>query len=136
VVVSREELIQQTYARWLDAASRVAFSASLLAFVMYASGALPPFVPLDALPALWHLPVDEFLARTGAPTRWGWLQLLGFSDYLSLACIALIGVVTLVCYLAVLPLLLRLGERLQAALVAAQVLVLLAAASGVLAGGP
>ena len=133
--MSREDLIQETYARCLDAATRAAFAASLLAFVVYASGLVPSFVPLEALPALWHLPVDQYLARTGAPAGWGWLHLLGFSDYLNLACIALIGAVTLACYLAVLPLLLRLRERLQAALVAAQVLVLLVAASGVLAGG-
>jgi hypothetical protein len=132
--MSREDLIQETYARWLDAGSRAAFAASLVAFAAYAGGLLPPFVPLDALPALWHLPVDQYLAKTGAPAGWGWLRLLGFSDYLNLACIALIGAVTLVCYLAVLPLLLHLRERLQAALVAAQVLVLLVAASGVLAG--
>ena len=48
---------------------------------------------------------------------------------------ALVGLVTLLCYLVTLPLLLRLGERLQAALVGAQILVLLAAASGFLAGG-
>jgi hypothetical protein len=132
--MSREELIQETYARWLDASTRAAFAASLLAFIVYASGLVPSFVPLDALPALWHLPVEEYLARTGAPAGWGWLGLLGFSDYLNLGCIALIGAVILVCYLAVLPLLLRLGERLQAALVAVQVLVLLVAASGILAG--
>ena len=130
--MTREDLIQQTYARWLDAATRAAFAASLAAFAAYASGLAPSFVPLDALPRLWQLPLEQYLAQTGAPEGWGWLQLAGFSDYLNLACIALIGAVTLLCYLAVLPLLLRLGERLQAALVAAQALVLLVAASGVL----
>jgi hypothetical protein len=133
--MNREELIQRTYARWLEAASTLAFGAALLAFVVYASGLLPAFVPLEELPALWHLSADQYLARTGAPARWGWLELLAFSDYLSLACIALIGLVTLLCYLATLPLLLRLGERLQAALTLAQLLVLLLAASGLLAGG-
>jgi hypothetical protein len=130
-----EELVQDIYARWLDGATRAAFAASLIAFAVYAGGLLPPFVPLDALAALWHLPVEEYLARTGAPARWGWMPLIGFSDYLSLACVALIGVVTAACYLAVLPVLLRLGERLQAGLVGAQLAVLLVAASGVLAGG-
>jgi hypothetical protein len=96
---------------------------------------LPAFVPLDALPALWGLPVGEYLERTGVVSGWGWLGLLRFSDYASLACVALIGLVTLICYLRVLPLLLRLGERLQAVLVLAQALVLLIAASGLLAGG-
>jgi hypothetical protein len=130
-----EQLVQEVYARWLDAATRLAFAASLLAFLLYATGLLPAFVPLDALPALWGLPVGEYLERTGVVSGWGWLGLLRFSDYASLACVALIGLVTLICYLRVLPLLLRLGERLQAVLVLAQALVLLIAASGLLAGG-
>jgi hypothetical protein len=133
--MTREEWVEELYARWLDAATRWAFAASLLAFVLYATGLAPAFVPLDALPALWGLPVGEYLERTGMVSGWGWLGLLRFSDYASLACVALIGMVTLICYLRILPLLLRLGERLQAALVLAQVLVLLIAASGLLAGG-
>jgi hypothetical protein len=133
--MSPENLVQARYARWLDAATRIAFAASLAAFVVYAGGLLPSFVPLEQLASLWHLPVDEFLERTLAPAGWEWLRLLGYSDYLALACVALIGTVTLVCYLAILPLLVRVGERLEAALVAAQVIVLLIAASGALAGG-
>jgi hypothetical protein len=135
VALSREQVLQEFYARWLGAATLIAFAAALVAFVLYAGGILPSFVPLDALPALWRLPVGEYLARTGEPTGWGWLRLLGYADYLSLACVALIAAVTLICYLAVLPMLLRLGDRWQAALVAAQVIVLLVASSGALAAG-
>ena len=76
VAVSREQVVQELYARWLGAVARIAFAASLVAFVLYAGGVLPTFVPLDALPALWQLPVGEYLARTGAPVGWGWLRLL------------------------------------------------------------
>lgn len=133
--MSREQVVQELYARWLGAVTLIAFAAALVAFVLYAGGVLPTFVPLDALPALWQLPVGEYLARTGAPVGWGWLRLLPYADYLSLSCVALIAAVTLVCYLAVLPMLLKLEERVQAALVAAQIIVLLAAASGALAAG-
>jgi hypothetical protein len=133
--MTRQEVIQEVYARWLDVSTRLAFGASLLSFLVYASGVLPSFVPLDTLPALWGLPVGQYLEKTGAPSGWGWVHLLDFSDYLSLACMALVAMVTLICYLALLPLLLRLGEQLQAALVGAQVLILLVAASGFLAGG-
>jgi hypothetical protein len=135
VAVSREQVVQELYARWLGAVTRVAFAAALVAFVLYAGGVLPSFVPLDALPTLWQLPVGEYLARTGAPVGWGWLRLLPDADYVSLGCVALIASVTAVCYLAVLPMLAKLEERVQAALVAAQVIVLLVAASGALAAG-
>jgi hypothetical protein len=133
--MSQDELLQEAYARWLDAGTRLAFAASLIAFVLYAGAVVPSFVPPETLPDLWGLPVDQYLERTGAPAGWGWLALIAFSDYASLACIALIGLVTVLCYFAILPMLLRLGDRLQAGLVIAQAVVLLVAASGVLAGG-
>ena len=133
--MSREQVVQELYARWLGAVSHLAFAGALVAFVLYAGGFLPTFVPLDALPGLWQLPVGEYLARTGGPVGWGWLRLLAYADYLSLGCVALIAAVTVVCYLAVLPMLLKLEERVQAALVAAQIIVLLVAASGALAAG-
>lgn len=132
--MTEDEILQETYARWLDASTRLAFAATLLAFLLYAGGVVPAFVPLETLPDFWALPVDQYLERTGAPAGWGWLGLIAFSDYASLACIALIGLVTVLCYLAVLPMLLRLGDRLQTGLVIAQAVVLVIAASGVLAG--
>ena len=133
--MSREQVVQELYARWLGVATWIAFAAAFVAFVLYAAGVLPSFVPLDALPTLWQLPVGEYLARTHAPVGWDWLRLLPDADYLSLGCVALIASVTSVCYLAVLPMLVKLEERVQAALVAAQLIVLLVAASGALAAG-
>lgn len=131
----RELQVQQLYARWLDAATRIAFAISAAAFLVYAAGILPAHVPLEILPQVWGLPVDEFLRRTGSPAGWSWLGLAGRADTLNLACVALLTLVTAICYLRILPALLGLGERLQAAMAALQVLVLLAAASGFFAGG-
>jgi hypothetical protein len=127
--------VQDVYARWLDAGTRVSFTVSIAAFLLYVSGTLAPQVPLERLPQLWGLPVGEFLRQTAAPSGWDWLPLIGRADYLNLACVALIALVSVLCYLRVVPLLLRLGERLQAAVAIVQVLILLAAASGLLAGG-
>jgi hypothetical protein len=128
--------VQGVYARWLDVATRVSFAASLVAFLLYVSGAMPAYLPLEALPRYWGLPVGEFLRQTGAPAGWYWLRHLGSSaEYLNLGCMAMLGLVTALCYARILPLLLRLGERLQALLAALQIAVLLTAASGFLAGG-
>ena len=126
--------VQRLYARWLDAGTRLSFTLSLAAFLLYLSGLLPAYLPLQRLPELWSLPVDQMLARTGVPVGWSWLGLVGYGDYLNLACVALIGFVTPLCYLRILPLLLQLHERLQAALAALQIVVLLAAASGLFGG--
>lgn len=127
--------LQLLYARWLDAGMRTAFAVSLVAFLLYVSGFLPAYVPLEALPRYWGLPVDEFLRRTGAPAGWAWLGMMDRAEYLNLACVALIASATLVCYLRVLPALIGMRQRLDALIAALQVAVLLAAASGFFAGG-
>jgi hypothetical protein len=60
---------------------------------------------------------------------------MGHGDYLSLAAVALFGLITPICYLRIVAPLLRHGERLQAALAIAQIAVLAAAVSGLFAGG-
>jgi hypothetical protein len=129
------DLIQVTYARWLDIATRTGFAVSLAAFLLYVSGAIEPFVPLERLPQLWALPAARFGEATGAPGGWGWLALVGSADYLNLAAVALFGLVTLVCYARIVPMLFASGERLQAWIALAQVAVLAAAAAGVFTGG-
>jgi hypothetical protein len=120
--------LQELYARWLDFFTKAAFVVSLITLFLYLSGAVPAFVELRQLPQLWVLPVDRYLELTGAPRGWAWLRLTGYGDYLNFIGICLYALVTLFCYLRVIPPLLRSGERVHAALAIAQVLVLLAAA--------
>jgi hypothetical protein len=129
------DLMQATYARLLDVATRIGFFVSLAAFLVYVSGIVEPAVPLAELPRLWSLPASRFVALTGEPTGWGWLALLAKSDFLNLGAVALFGLVTLVCYARIVPMLFAEKERLQACIALAQVLVLAAAAAGVFTGG-
>ena len=129
------DLMQATYARWLDRATRVGFVLSLAAFLVYVTGWVEPFVPLERLPELWSLPATRYAELTGAPGGWGWLALAGRADYLNLAAVALFGLVTLACYVRIVPLLFASGERLHAAIALAQIVVLAAAAAGVFTGG-
>lgn len=126
---------QQVYARWLDWGTRLSLAVLIAAFLAYAFGLTPAALPLAEMPRFWRLPLERYLALSGSPTGWGWLAMLDKGEYQNLVGVALLGLVTVVCYLRVLPLLLARRERLQAAIVAAQVLVLLLAASGLLAGG-
>ena len=125
---------QDIYARWLQAGTRTAFLLSLAALLAYLSGAMAPFVAPERLPQLWTLPAGEFERRAGTPDGWHWLAFAGYSDYLNLAGICLFARLSLVCYARVLPAFLRRGERLPAALAAAQIAVLVAAASGLIPG--
>jgi hypothetical protein len=78
--------------------------------------------------------VDRFLAATGAPSGWGWLAVARHGDYANLIGVAMLGLVTVVCYLRTLPLLFR-REPALGVLAALQIAVLLLAASGLLAAG-
>jgi hypothetical protein len=122
------------YARWLNVATRIALTLLIGTFAVYALGWVEPIIALRTLPELWRLPVGEFIAATGSPTGWGWLWRLGAGDYLNLLGVAFLGGVSIVCYLRIVPHYLREGDRALAWLGIAQVLVLLAAASGLIAG--
>jgi hypothetical protein len=129
-----ERETQTVCARWVDVATHAGFAFSLCVFLLYATGTLPPYVPLQDLPMLWALPAGQFHQAIGAPTGWGWLALIGKGDYLNLAGVAWFALVILICYLRIIPLLAALGERLRMGLAIAQVVVLLASASGLFAG--
>ena len=122
--------LNELYARWLDIATRAGFAISLCAFLVYVGGLLPAYVPLEELPRYWALPVHRFIEVTGAPQGWAWLGELWYGDGLNLAAIALLGLVTPVCYARLVPALIAQRDWLQAALAAAQLVVLLVAASG------
>jgi hypothetical protein len=126
---------EERFARWLDWGTRAGLALLVTSFLAYALGLLEPLVPPQELTRLWTRPLGEYLAATGAPTGWAWLGWLGKGDYLNLAGIAVLALVALACYARMIPTLLASGERLQALLAIGQVLVLLAAASGLLAGG-
>lgn len=126
---------QTIYARCLDWGTRAALLALTASFFAYVSSLVEPLVPLHELPGLWTLSADRYIAATGAPSGWGWLRLLGKGDYLNFVAIVMLGLMTVACYARILPSLLARGERLQAWLVVAQLLVLLAAASGVFTAG-
>lgn len=103
---------------------RIAFALLVASFALYVLGVLDPLVPTQELVRLWGLPVDRYVAATGAPTGWGWLKVLAKGDYLNFVGIALLATVTVVCYARIVPAL----PRLHAMLALTQIAVLLAAA--------
>lgn len=115
---------QDIYARWLEIGVGIAFALLVASFAAYVAGLLDPLVPIAELVRFWNLPVDRYVAASGAPTGWGWLEMLGKGDYLNFVGIALLASITIVCYARIVPAL----PRLHAALALIQIAVLLAAA--------
>lgn len=131
-VVPEQMPEQLRYAQWLDWGARLGLLLLVLSFVAYLIGWLPPRVPVHELPALWHLPADEFRRVSGSALGWNWLSHLQHGDAAGLLGIALLAGCSIPCLLALLPLYLRAGDRTYVAICLAEVAVLLLAASGVL----
>lgn len=125
------ERAQLVFARWLDVGTRIALILLVAGFAVYVSGLLTPHVSFADLPRLWGLPLAQFVAATGAPTGWEWLAFAGRGDYFNYFSIVLLTSIVAAAYLRVLPLLAR-RERTFAAIAALEIVVLLAAASGLL----
>ncbi len=107
-----------------------ALATVLATFVVYVSRAVPPAVPFEDLPKYWTLPADQYVAATGAPTGWHWLGRLHQGDYLTFVGVAMLALLAAVCYLRVLPIYLRNGDYVYAAIALVEVAVIALAASG------
>ncbi len=126
--VSAEQL---RYASVLDYGMKAGLLMLIAGFAVYVCGLLPAHVPLEALPRLWGLPVDDYLRESGTPSGWAWLPLLARGDMLVIAAIALLAGVSLPCLIVLTPV--YFGRRDMAYLLITLVLagVLVLAASGI-----
>ena len=129
---TREQLI---YAATLDVGMKTGLAILVATFAVYISGLLAPHVPFDRLPDYWGLPVDEYLAAANVPTGWDWIELVSTGDYLNFVSIAFLSGVTIVCYGRILVYPLRNRDYAFAGIIVVQIVVLLLAASGILAVG-
>ncbi len=126
---------QLRYAAWLEATGRGGLALLVVGYFAYVTGLLAPLVPLDTLPGLWNQSASDFMAQTGSPQGWGWLPLLAKGDILNLLGIAVLAGGSIGCLLAVMPLYARQGARVYVVVCGLQILVLMAAASGLLTAG-
>lgn len=124
---------QERYARWLAWGTRGGLALLVLAFLAYALGLLPPHVAFERLPQLWTQPSAAFLDATGVRAGWDWARLVHRGDMLVLAAIAFLASCSIACIAAVIPLFARRREAVLVAICALQIVVLVAAASGVIA---
>ena len=126
---------QMAYARLLDSGMKIGFIALLVTFAVYMSGILQPAVPLQEVSKYWGLSVHDYLVATGIQPGWAWLRLLNKGDFLNFLGIAFLAGVTVICYIRIIPILLRKKDTVYAILAMVEVLVLCLAASGLLKGG-
>ena len=107
----------------------------VITFIIYSTGILNPIIPLEEVQNYWVMPVNDYLHMSGIKTGWAWLGHLGKGDMLNLLPIAFLSLLTIVCYLAILPGFIRKKDTAYVLLAVAEVLVLVLAASGILKSG-
>lgn len=113
----------------------VSLAVLSLTFLAYIGGVTRSRIPIDDLPRYWGMPASEYLRQAGLPGGWGWIRLLWFGDFLNFVGIAMLAGLVVIAYLALLPAFVRKRDLPYALIVVGEVVVLLLAASGVLAIG-
>ena len=126
---------QMAYANVLNIGMWLGLAVMVITFIVYISGVLPSFVPIDDLPKYWTMRVHDYNVALHAPTGWGWAPLAGKGDYLNFVGIAMLSGLTILCYAVILPILFRKKDTAYAVIAIVEVLVLSLAASGLLKVG-
>ena len=134
---------QILYAKVLGIGMFIGLVTLFITFGIYVSGILDPAVPLDQVPNYWNQGVHEYLEEVNreylhkehVPTGWAWMTMLGKGDFLNFIGIAILAGVTIICYLAIVPTLLRKKDGAYVTMAIVEALVLVLAASGILSVG-
>jgi hypothetical protein len=126
---------QMAYANVLNIGMWLGLAVMIVTFLIYISGVLPSFVPIDDLPKYWGMRVHDFNVKLHAPTGWGWAPLVGMGDYMNFIGIAMLSGLTILCYAVILPILFKKKDTAYTIIAIAEILVLSLAASGLLKVG-
>jgi hypothetical protein len=126
---------QIAYAKVLNILMFLGLAIIVVTFVLYMSGILSSFIPPQEIPNYWTMASKDFIHGLNAPTGWDWLALVGKGDYLNFVGIALLAGLSIICYLVILPILMRKKDIPYVVIAIIEVAVLSLAASGILKSG-
>ena len=127
--------LQRSYADVLRIFVMVGYGLVVLLYLVYLTGIVPSPVTPMITAKYWQLSAHEYVEITGIHPGSGWLPLLRRGDGLSMASLAYLALVSVPCLIRILPLLIRQRDWIYALIAAAEITVLLLAASGVPTGG-
>ncbi|MBW2060424.1 MAG: DUF1634 domain-containing protein [Deltaproteobacteria bacterium] len=126
---------QVRYAGILEKGMYLGLGILLFTFAIYALGIIKPYIPTDEISRYWGLNVHDYLLQTDIKNGWGWLGMLRYGDFINFIGIAILAGVTIICYLAIVPVLFKNNDRIYAVLALLEAVILSLAASGILAVG-
>lgn len=126
---------QVLYAKILNKGMLVGLVILFITYAIYVLGFMQPHVPLDQLDQYWSLSVGEYLHAIDVHAGWSWTGMLNRGDFLNFVGIVILAGVTILCYIAIIPTLLKNKDKIFALIAALEVIVLVLAAAGVVGGG-
>ncbi len=126
---------QILYASILEKGMFVGLVILFITFALYAFGIMKPYIPLDQVSQYWGMNVHEYLEHTHIGTGWSWVGMIKYGDFINFIGVAVLAGVSIICYLAIVPILLKNDDKVFAVLALLEVLVLSLAASGILKVG-
>jgi len=126
---------QIAYAKILNIGMFLGLALIVVTFIIYMSGILSSFIPPQEIPKYWSMASRDFIHSMGAPTGWAWLAMVGKGDYLNFIGIAFLAGLTILCYLVILPILIRKKDTPYVVIAFIEIAVLVLAASGILKSG-
>ena len=129
---SREQII---YANLLIIGVWAGIFLLVATYAIYLTGILPSHVELSIIPTIWGKGVSEYLEITHSPHGWGWVSLLTKGDFLNYIGLALLALMTIVCYLVLVRGYIRQKNWIFTVIALLEIVVLSLAASGLLGSG-
>ena len=126
---------QILYARILEKGMYLGLLILLITYAIYVLGIMDPYIALDKISDYWSMNVHDYLEHAEIKNGWAWLGMLKYGDFINFIGVAMLAGVTIICYAAIVPTLLRNKDMVYAILAVLEVVILGAAASGILAVG-
>jgi len=126
---------QILYAKILERGMFIGLLILFITFGLYAFGVMDPYIPLDKISNYWSMNVNDYLHHANIKAGWAWVGMLKYGDFVNFIGIAILAGVTILCYAAIVPTLLKSNDKVYAALAILEVIILTVAASGILGAG-
>jgi hypothetical protein len=126
---------QLLYARILEIGMYIGLLILFITFGLYTFGILDPYIPLDKISNYWSMNVHDYLKHAEIKAGWAWLGMIKYGDFINFIGVAILAGVTIICYASIVPTLLKNNDKVYAILAVLEVIILSAAASGILAVG-
>jgi hypothetical protein len=123
---------QLFYANLLRKLSLTGFVLLVTAFAIYMSGIMGSYVPMKEVIQLWTKSSHHYMQAADLHAGWHWVSKVGYGDFFVYIPIVMLAGITIVCYIGVIFKFMKSKEYLLVAIAGVEVLVLLAAASGIL----